>query len=703
MEAPMVRKQLGPVISMVLLALWSAEATPALAQSARSMTLVDLLNVPQLSDPQLSPDGRAVLYVLAEADWKENKRIGHIWRGLAEGGAEPVKMTAGKEGERSPRWSPEGQTIAFLARREAAGSGQAREGSDREPPTQIFLLRADGGEAQPLTSHETSISEFAWAPDGRTIYFLAEDPKTAEEKQRDKVRDDVYAFDERFEHRHLWKVSVPGGEEQRLTGGEYSILDFALAPDGRRMAIHRAPSPLFGDAEKGEVWVMDATGENARQLTKNDVPEENAVLSPDGSQVLFLAGANAAFETYYNSRIFLVPAGGGPARVLTPDLPYEVERAAWSRDGSTIYFTANTGVESQLFRVPAAGGRPVPLTQGQHSIRGWMYEPRAARHLLSLDQPSNAGDLWMLPADGGGEPARVTKVFDRLAREYRLPKQERVEWKGADGVTVEGLLFYPLEYRNGQRYPLVVQTHGGPQASDKFGFGRWGSYVQVLTAMGYAVLQPNYRGSTGYGDAFLRDMVGSYFKNSHLDVMTGVDDLIKRGIADPDRLVKMGWSGGGHMTNKIITFTDRFKAASSGAGAANWVSMYAQSDVRTYRTPWFGGTPWQANAPIDVYWEHSPLKYASRVKTPTIFLVGERDVRVPMPQSVEMYRALKSNGVPTKLYVAPREPHGWQELRHELFKMNVELDWFEKHARGRSYTWEKAPETPGAKASPPTP
>jgi dipeptidyl aminopeptidase/acylaminoacyl peptidase len=165
-------------------------------------------------------------------------------------------------------------------------------------------------------------------------------------------------------------------------------------------------------------------------------------------------------------------------------------------------------------------------------------------------------------------------------------------------------------------------------------------------------------------------------------------------------MAKMGWSGGGHMTNKIITFTDRFKAAASGAGAANWISMYAQSDVRTYRTPWFGGSPWQKDAPIDVYWEHSPLKYVANVKTPTIFLVGEEDVRVPMPQSVEMYRALKSNGVPTHLYVAPREPHGWGELRHELFKVNVELDWFEQHVTRRKYEWEKAPDAGTSPAAP---
>ncbi len=210
--------------------------------------------------------------------------------------------------------------------------------------------------------------------------------------------------------------------------------------------------------------------------------------------------------------------------------------------------------------------------------------------------------------------------------------------------------------------------------------------------MGYAVLKPNYRGSTGYGDEFLRDMVGHYFRQSHLDVMAGVDYLIERGIADSDHMVKMGWSGGGHMTNKIITHTTRFKAASSGAGAVNWTSMYAQSDTRVQRTPWFGGTPWQEDAPIDLYWGHSPLKDIYKATTPPLVLVGANDERVPPPQSVELYRALKSNGVQTHLYMAPREPHGWRELRHELFKINVELDWFEKHARGRSYEWVVAPE-----------
>jgi dipeptidyl aminopeptidase/acylaminoacyl peptidase len=293
-----------------------------------------------------------------------------------------------------------------------------------------------------------------------------------------------------------------------------------------------------------------------------------------------------------------------------------------------------------------------------------------------------------LPADGNTEPRRVTNVFDYVDRQFLLARQHRLTWKGQDGQQIEGLLYYPVDYVPGRRYPLIVITHGGPEESDKFGFS---SDVQVYAGKGYAVLKPNYRGSTGYGDAFLRGMVGGYFNQAHLDVMSGVDAVIAMGLADPDRLVKMGASAGGHMTNKLITFTDRFKAASSFAGAANWISMYAQSDTRLRRDLWFGGTPYDEGTPFEAYWNHSPLKDVARAKTPTLFIVGENDPRVPMAQSVEMYRALKRHHVPTRLYIGPREGHGFGELRHRLFKFQVEMEWFEKYANNRVYTWEKAP------------
>lgn len=653
-------------------------ATAAFAQ--RPMTLVDVMNVPQVGDPQISSSGREILYVRSDANWKANKRISHIWKVNADGSG-AVQMTSGTDGENSPRWSPDGKSIAFIAKR----------GTEPESVAQIFLISPAGGEARALTTHATAVSNITWSPDGTLIYFRAADPKTDEQKARDKVKDDVFMFDEDYQQQHLWSVAVPGGVERRITKGNYSVLGYNLSHDGKKIVFHRAPTPLIEDSDQSEVWLMDAGGAALKQITSNHVQESDAELSPDNSQVLFLSQANQKFETYFNRKVFVASAAGGDAKVLMPELPYEVDKAAWSKDGKNIFFLANMGVHTELFKVAVMNPKPEQLTSGKHTLGGWTMSSDANEHIYTSSEMTSPGEVWVSSVNGGSAPKKVTSVYDYLPREFKLPRQERVEWKGKDGTTVEGLLYYPLDYQEGTRYPLAVQTHGGPQASDKFGFGGSQNFVPVLAAKGYAVLQPNYRGSTGYGDDFMRDMVGHYFQNAHLDVITGVDYLIARGIADPDRMVKMGWSGGGHMTNKIITTTGRFKAASSGAGAANWISMYAQSDVRTYRTPWFGGTPWQKNAPISAYWDNSPLKDIANVTTPTIFLVGQNDVRVPEPQSVEMYRALKSNGVPTHLYVAPREPHGWAELRHVLYKMNVELDWFEKYATKRPYTWEKAP------------
>ncbi len=663
-----------------LVVLLCLHGSQSYAQNPRPMTLVDIIDLPLLSDPQISRDGRQVLFVRSDANWKMDRRITHIWRVNADGSG-LAQMSSGADGENTPRWSPDGKTIAFVAKR----------GTEPEAVAQVFLMANSGGEARALSNHATAVSNIEWSTDGGTIYFRAADPKSAEEKAKDKLKDDVFQFDENYQQQRLWSISVESKSEKQLTHGDYSVLSFNLSQDGKKFAINRSPTPLIEDGDQSEVWVMNADGSNAKQITHNQVGESEAVLSPDNRQVLFLSQADGKYETYYNRKIFVASSEGGDARVLMPDLPYEVEKASWSKDGKAVYFLANMGVHAELFSVPLSSSKPEQLTAGKHAIAGWTMSNAAGASVYTATGPMMPAEIWVSTAAGQKE---LTALYADLPAKYRLPRMESITWKGADGKTVEGLLYYPLDYKEGQKYPLVVQTHGGPQASDKFGFGGAQNYVPVLAAKGYAVLQPNYRGSTGYGDDFLRDMVGHYFQNAHLDVLAGVDELIRRGIADPDRLVKMGWSGGGHMTDKIITFTTRFKAASAGAGAANWISMYAQSDVRTYRTPWFGGTPWQKDAPIAAYWDNSPLKDVWKVTTPTIFLVGEKDVRVPSPQSVEMYRALKSNHVPTHLYIAPREPHGWAELRHVLFKMNVELDWFEKYAMNRSYVWEKGPAGP---------
>ena len=665
--AQSVRLSLSALLCLLLF-------VPVAAQEKRLRTFVDSLEQPVLADPQLSPDGKQIVFVINRADWKANRHIGHIYR-INTDGTNQVQLTFGERGESSPRWSPDGKSIAFTARR------------DPDTANQIYVLHVEGGEARKITSHAAAAGNITWAPDGKSIYFTATDAKSAEERERDRVQDDVYAFEENnFKQRHLWTTDLEG-KTKRITEGDWSAGSYELSSDGTRIAMHRTPGPLLGFNERGEVWAMDASGANAKQLTTNTVSENNAALSPDGATMLFTSASNGQFDNYYNDKLFVVPVAGGAVRVLLPDVSYQIENASWSKDGRSIYFTANMGVRNEIMKVDVSTRQVTQLSKGDHTLQGWSFDEDSGVHVFLRNTAPRASEVFTMPA-AGGEMRRITAVFDEDLAKFKSARIEAIKWKGQDGITVEGLLYYPIDYKAGEKYPLIVATHGGPASSDRFGFA---TEYQVYAAKGYAVLRPNYRGSTGYGDAFLRDMVKGYFKQAHHDVITGTDHVIAMGIADPTKLIKMGWSAGGHMTNKIITVTDRFKAASSGAGAANWISMYAQSDIREYRTPWFGGTPWQANAPIDLYWNHSPLKDVSRVKTPTIFLVGEQDPRVPLPQSVEMFRALKSNGVPTHLYVAPREGHGWTELRHRLFKLQIEMEWFEKYVHNRPYTWEKAP------------
>jgi dipeptidyl aminopeptidase/acylaminoacyl peptidase len=662
-------------VGILAIATLAINARPA-AQTPRTMTFVSLAEIPRLQDIQLSTDGRSVSYMLGRADWKANRFLTHIWLQPVSGGP-PTQLTNGAAGELLARWSPDSRALLFLS----AG--------------QISVVAADGGTSRQVTHHATSVyggSVPAWSADGSSIYFLASDPLTDGERERERLRDDVFVFEEDYKQRHLWTINVESGIEQRLTDGPFSVVSFRLSRDGTQIAEQRAPSPLAADLSRGEIWSTDASGLNAHAITSNTVEELEAEISPDKTRVLFLAEANARLAPYYSSQLFIVPASGGTPTPALPDFPYAVEHATWSPDGTAVLAVVNVGTHSELFRIDLATRTPTALTDGQHSVLFWSLTPAASRMVFQFDEPTRLGDGWTLPVNGG-IPTRVTGLYDSLATDFALPRQEKISWHGADGVTVEGLLFYPAGYQAGTRYPLVVQLHAGPHESDKFGFGPGVllNYLPVLTAKGYAVLRPNYRGSAGYGSAFMRDVVGGYFKNMHLDVMAGVDAVIRSGIADPDRLAVMGLSAGAHLTNKLITFTTRFKAASSTAGVANWVSLFAESDTRDNRTPWFGGMPWGPNAPVDAFWNNSPIKDASKIRTPTLLMAGENDARVPLPQAIEMFRALTANAVPTRLYIAPREPHQWQELRHQLFKANAELEWFDRYVLGRSYVWERPP------------
>jgi dipeptidyl aminopeptidase/acylaminoacyl peptidase len=649
---------------------------PLTAQAKRSMTMVDLIELSRGLNPQLSPDGKTLIYYQSHADWKADRPIWNMFRQDVGGAAQQITFNEAGDFPAALSWSPDGKKVLFV-----------RGG-------QVWLMPADGGEPAALTHHNgiQPAPAPAWSPDGKSIYFVAEDQPTAEERERVRVRDDIKVVDADFKQSHLWKVTVATGAEQQITSGNFTIKSFRLSRDGTRIAMQRGITPSEGDLMYGEVWVSDADGGNAIPVTRNRIAEYDPELSPDNSQVLFTAEANAKLEQYYNMTLFVVPAKGGTPEQLVPDLA--VDAATWAPDGKSIIAAVNLGVHSEFFSIDVASRKAKQLTDGKHYIvPGWSVFPAANRVVWQFDEPTRFGDVWSMPIDGGAPPARLTGIFDRMNADFAIPTQERVEWRGADGTTIEGVLFVPPTARPATGYPLVIQMHGGPKDSDKFGAGAGLTqfYPVVLASKGYAVLRPNYRGSTGYGNTFFRGIVGGYFKHQPTDILTGVDELVKRGVADPNRLVLMGWSAGAHLTNKLITMTPRFKAASSGAGISNWVSAYAQTDARNDRTVWFGGTPWEKDA-FQRFWAESPLKDVANVTTPTLFVVGEGDTRIPMWQPIEMYRALRSIGVPTDLVVAPRENHGWGGLHHLLSKANHELEWFDKYAMGRTYVAEKAPD-----------
>jgi dipeptidyl aminopeptidase/acylaminoacyl peptidase len=379
-----------------------------------------------------------------------------------------------------------------------------------------------------------------------------------------------------------------------------------------------------------------------------------------------------------------------PLRKLGAAYDGPLSPAFWSDDGKTIYVVDGVKATVQVLAVSVETGAVAPVT----SVRGAVFADRDEKTGLlqvTYSDPASAPDLYAVKAPErlGDRSAwiQLTNANPQVAQ-FALGGAEEISWKSKDGKTVGGILVKPVGFRSGQRYPLIVQIHGGPAAAEVLDF-RLGYEAQVYAGNGYAVLLPNYRGSTNYGERHRLDIVGDYFQKGYEDIMTGVDELIRQGIAAPDSMGVMGWSAGGHWSNWILTHTDRFKAISSGAGAMNWISMYAQSDVQRNRAEYFGRgkKPWED---FEAYWRVSPLRYINNAKTPTLIHVVDGDPRVPRPQSEELHMALKQRGVPTEFFVYPGSTHGIPDPRNQYLKAVAEYAWFEKWIRGKPwFTWKE--------------
>ena len=640
-------------------------ALPAVAK--RHMSFEDLYKVKILGSPRLSPDGRQILFTVTTADWDANRRITQIWR-VASDGSDLRQLTRQEKGATDPRWSPDGSFVAFRS---------ARDGK-----TQIYLMYAQGGEPWKLTNLNNGVQRYQWGPDGDWIYALAPDTLSPRERERKEEKLDAYDVDGNLKPVHLWRFRVADGKAERLTSGPFSIRSFQLSPHGKRVAFIAAPSPLRDADIHNEIYLLSLATGNVRQITRNKAIERSLAWVPDGSALTFVSDSNEKLETYYQESIFRLDLETGQARDLLPGFPWQVYTHFWTtRKGKPdrIVFLANTGVATQFFELNPKSGKWRRLTSFQGVFSSPGYRDSLGRLVFLRTDPQHPYDVFLADLKKLKSPVQITH-FNAWVDTLSLASYSVIHWLSTDGKEVEGILITPPDYDPERRYPLVLQIHGGPESSYKLQFSTsWVRYPHVLAGKGYVILEPNYRGSTGYGDDWMRAIIGHYFEKDFEDLMSGVDAMMARGVAHPDSLVIHGWSAGGHETNWAVTHTDIFQAAASGAGGADWLSFYAQTDMHYIREIWHASVPyenWQ-------FWlKKSPVLYVKKASTPTLIFCGENDQRVPFPQSKEMYVGLKRYGCPVEFVAFPREGHGLRELRHQWLKMKKEFNWFEHYLRG---------------------
>jgi dipeptidyl aminopeptidase/acylaminoacyl peptidase len=655
----------------------AARPVAAPAAEKRPVAPEDLADIRKASDPQISPDGRRVAFVVTEpGDPKKPKeeRDSNIWVVPADGGAPPRLFAAGPQSDTSPRWSPDGRFLAFLSNRggPAADAGQ----DEAAAKSQIYLLRTDGGEAEPLTSFKGGVERLKWSSDGSLIAFTVKDPPTEEEERRAKDRDDAVHVDHDYKFARLWVLSMADRKAKQVTRQDLNVNDFSWSPDGRELAASVSATPRLDDVywHASLIVVGRQTGEIARRLSERvaDFPSARA-WSPDGKAIAFMELAPSDITGWPA----LAPAAGGAVRRLLADYrgtPWGLE---WAGDGRHLIVEGIEGTVTRLVHLDTATGAVTRIADALQPGPAAFSVSADGRTVAYLSQSAVGPDeVWA--ASVGKPPRRLTTLNPPIAS-LRLGEVSEITWKNRkDGMTIYGVLVTPPGFRPGRPYPTVVEIHGGPQWAWWSGWlGSWHEWAQLLASHGYVVLLPNPRGSDGQGLAFIEANRDDWGGRDLQDIMDGVDDLIDRKVADPERLGIGGWSYGGFMTSWAITQTGRFKAAVVGAAVTNLVSFHGTTDITpSFLKSYFLDLPYRRRSPYDA---HSAMTFVQNCRTPSLVLHGEADLRVPVSQGWEFYTALRQLGVETEMVVYPREPHPIGERAHQIDVQRRVLAWFDAH------------------------
>jgi dipeptidyl aminopeptidase/acylaminoacyl peptidase len=663
-----------PFLSLGIMVISLSLFSPCQAESlreSRPMTIDDLMRIKNIEEARISPDGHSVLYVISEANVEKNVYERDIWL-IETDGRKALKLTNGPGRDDTPRWSPDGKEIAFI--------------SDRDGNSQIWLIKPAGGEARKLTESEGGVGAFFWSPDGKQIAYLLADQETEAEEKRREEAGDLIVVDGKPKMVHIHLIEVATKKAWKLTEGDFSVDSLSWAPDGKSIVFSARPSPSVPDLFNTDIYTVDVQTAKIRRIVERDGADASPVWSPDGKMIAFVSndGRNEWIADWY---ICLVAPEGGPPRNISKSYDEFISSCFWSSDSQTLYFRGNRGVTSQLYAVSAASGAIRQVSRGQCAHRSFSFSRDSTRVAFLVSTSATPSEVYVSSLRDFS-PNRLTWT-NPLVDQLDLGVTEVVRWKSYDGLQIEGLLIKPVDFREGKRFPLLTYVHGGP--SGKFGKSfspqiggsspiQGESYpLHVLAGQGFGIFLPNPRGSYGYGEKFRMANVRDWGHGDYLDILSGIDHLIDKGLVDPDRLGIMGRSYGGYMTAWIITQTDRFKAASLGAGMSNLISFYGQTDIPGYMEYYFGGDPWKERKD---YTKRSPITHAPKVRTPTLIIHGENDARVPLPQAWEFYRALKKNKIAVEFIIYPRQGHSIREPKFQMDDMRRNLEWFSRWLGG---------------------
>jgi dipeptidyl aminopeptidase/acylaminoacyl peptidase len=662
----------------------------------RPITVDDLFQIREVSDPQLSPDAQSVAYTVKTLLLKEDKSEERIWSVPTNGG-DAIPLTAEGVSSSHPRWSPDGKYLAFLSAR-------------NEGKTQVWLLNRAGGEAQRLTGAPQDVDDFAWSPDSTRLVVILRDPSVeelAEAKTKDKAKDDddkdkkpktrkpwvidrlqfktdeVGYLDRR--RAHLYILDLATKNLTQITSGDYDDAHPAWSPDSSLIAFASNRSKPDPDRTYNtDIWVVAANntdkGAQLTQVTTNPSDDDVPSWSPDGKFITYITQLDPRLFQYATHHVAVSPASGGAARVLTQAFDRNATEPRFAPDGSSIYFIADDDGTQILGRVAVNGGQVTRAVAG----RLMLYAYSLAKNgdiAAQIDMPDRPSEIYSQPA-ASNKLTRLTKTNDAFITQLKLVQPEYIQFKSKDGTAVHGYLYKPLDYTPGKKYPTILRPHGGPVWAY---YAEFTHLAQLFAANGYAVLLPNPRGSAGYGENFAKVIFADWGNKDYQDDMAMVDYAIAQGIADPEKLGVGGWSYGGISTDFIIAQTQRFKAAISGAGEANNTSMYGHDQYqRDYETEL--GVPWEKHA---LYDKLSPFYRVTNITTPTLFMGGDIDWNVPILGGEQMYQAMKSLGRETQLVVYPGEYHEFKAPSHLKDRLERYLAWYAHYIKADS-----APATP---------